>query len=348
MTPHIPRYRDILMSCPPMGVKLSGHIGLRKGRTIGGIVDVSTGLTIPGTGKDVVTGEIPLFNNIITDLGMNKLAGDIMSGVTPHCHAGTGTATEAATDTALGTFLASTNTVQSSSSGAQGTAPYYAYYERTFRFGEGVAEGNVSEIGFSSQSGTGELFSRARVKDGGGSPTTISVGADEWLDVTYEFRLYPDHILSGGGADDGSGTVTYSGDDYSYVIRPSYVTNSTYWSAANTQANFRAISSAWAGFFGSASSLGAATAEPTSPSGSAASTEHSSVSVGSYSTDSFTRDIILTIGLDDGNASGGVGAIRFHTGMGTYQMSFSPVVPKTNTKVWSFEQTLTWARATIP
>lgn len=342
------KYRDIHTEARPLSVGIHCRVWVRKGKTLGGIVDVSTGQVMPGTGQDVVLQEVGPFHNLITNNGLNKLADNNMANVTTYCHCGTGTVAEANGDTALGTFVAATNTVQSTSSTVQGSAPYYASYTRTFRFAEGVAEGNISEVGFSDQVTTGDLFSRALVKDGGGSPTTISVLSGEWLDVTYEFRLYPDHILSGGGADDGTGTISISAVSYDYVIRPSFVTNSSHWVASVTNGLFRTVSSAWANFFGSASTLGAATSEPSSPSGSAATSEHSSISAATYSTDTYARDVSLTIGLEDGNASGGVGAIRFHTGMGSYQMSFDPVVPKDSTKVWTFVQNLAWARATIP
>ena len=45
---------------------------------------------------------------------------------------------------------------------------------------------------------------------------------------------------------------------------------------------------------------------------------------------------------------GGVGAMVFNTGLGSYQIAFDPVIPKDATKVWTFVSNLAWARATIP
>lgn len=346
--PAILKYRDVLVETRAPRVMIGGLVKLRKGKTIGGVVDVSTGRVIRGTGMEVVTGESGWSHNIVTNNGLNKLADNLMSAVTTYCHCGTGTTSEVATDTALETFVAATNSIESTDSAVEASAPYFASYTRTFRFAEGVAEGNISEVGFSDQATTGDLFSRARVKDGGGTPTTISVAADEWLDVTYEFRLYPDHILSGGGADDGSGTISISATSTSYTIRPSFITNSLFWVASTTRAQFKSVSSIWAKFFDSASTLGAATSEPTNNSGADADATHSAISAATYSTDTYNRDISLQVGLSDGNASGGVGAIRFNTGMGTYQMDFDPVVAKDATKVWTFVVNLAWTRATIP
>lgn len=345
------KYRDVNLDLRG-GVRMEGWISLRKGKTIGGIVDLSTGMPLPGTGVEVVTGEIGPFHNIITNLGLNKIADTIFTTCTAYCHCGTGTATEAATDTALGTFLASTNTYQSSANSAQSTAPYYGKFVRTYRFGAGVAEGNVSEIGFSSQSGTGELFSRARVKDGGGSETTITVQSDEWLDVTYEFRLYPDHILANGSADDGTGSVSYSAVSYDYTIRPARITNVTYWAGSSCRAQFGSPAGSTVAHgvaYGTGATLGAATAEPTAGSSdNIQNTDGSSTSASSYSNGTYARNITLSIGLGDGNTSGGIKALMFYTQMGAYQISFNPIVPKDNTKVWNFITNLAWSRATIP
>lgn len=342
MSPHILRHREIVTAVR-FGVGLAGLIKLTKGINDGHI-DANSGLWLPG--REIVTFDGPQFPNIITNLGLDNIADNPFSGLTNWCHCGTGTATEAAGDTALQTFLASTNSIQSSSSTAQGSAPYYGRRVKTFRFGEGAAEGNVAELGFSSQSGTGQLFSRARVKDGGGSPTTITVQSDEWLDVTYEFRLYPDHILSGGGADDGTGTIDISGDSYDYVIRPCRITDELYWRAQVAEGRNRLIVVQYAGAYAT-QTLGAATGNPGGTVYSLASPDTSS-SQDTYSNGTYNRDVQLIVGIDDGNVPGGVGSIEFWTGLGSYQMSFDPVVPKDATKVWTLTQNLAWTRATIP
>jgi len=273
--------------------------------------------------------------------------------VADHVHVGTGTTSESASDTALVTFVAGTANVISSSSTAQASAPYYASWTRTFRFNPGFAGSpgnvNISEVGISSQITTGDLFSRARVKDGASplADTTITVLGDEWLDVAYELRLYPDHILPGGSPDDGSGTITISGagspEVFSYAVRPSNVNSTTYYSAGNIRGRLATFAGVYATAFEATSVLGAVTSAPSGSSDNIPGT----ASYATYSAGTFSRDVTLTIGLTDANLTGGVGALLFGTGLGAYQMSFSPAVPKDATKVWTWVCNLAWTRASL-
>jgi hypothetical protein len=324
--------------------RMGGRYKLTKGKTIGGIVDVRTGMPLPGTGIDVVTGETGWFDNIFTDNGLNKIAASFYSDVSGYCHCGTGTAAENAADTSLGTFVASTNDITASSETAQGSAPYYGKSTKTWRFAQGDAEGVIAEVGISDQATTGDLVSRARVKDGGGTPTTIEVLSDEWLDVTYEFRLYPDHVSA-----DGTGTVEYSGDSYDYDIRAANVTNYLYLRALQCRAQGSQIVLQLGTAYGSDGALGAVTSTPTGTSSDPIATSSGSAwSAASYSNGTFTRDISLTIDPTDGNPTGGVKALMFFTGLGAYQIVFDPVVPKDASKQWVFVTNLAWTRATIP
>lgn len=346
MTIAIAKYRDIETQIALPQIKIHCKIGLRKGKNLGHI-DANTGLWIPG--REVVTGEVAPFDNIITNLGLNNIADNLFSDLAAYVHCGTGTTAEVAGDTALETFVAATNTFQESANEtAQGSAPYYGKVTYTKRFAQGAAEGNISEIGFSNQATTGNLFSRALVKDGGGSPTTISVLSDEWLDVSYEFRLYPDHILSGGGADDGAGSVDYDATTYNYTIRPANVTNYLHYKAYSTRGQLKSLSSAYGVAYGSDGALGAATSTPTGTSTDAILTSGASISAATYSNGTYNRDVSLVVGLNEGNVTGGIKALMFYSGMGSYQIAFNNPVPKDNTKVWTFVTNLAWARATIP
>jgi hypothetical protein len=65
----------------------------------------------------------------------------------------------------------------------------------TWRFGEGIAAGNIAEVGLGW--GNATLWNRARIKDAQGKPTVITVFADEYLDVVSEIRVYPAQSLEG-------------------------------------------------------------------------------------------------------------------------------------------------------
>tara|TARA_R110000850_G_scaffold275207_1_gene414176 strand:+ start:40949 stop:41809 length:861 start_codon:yes stop_codon:yes gene_type:complete len=66
----------------------------------------------------------------------------------------------------------------------------YQWTRFVYQFGQGVAQGNLSEIGSGWGAGATQLFSRALIVDGSGNPTTITVLADEYLTVTYELRRW--------------------------------------------------------------------------------------------------------------------------------------------------------------
>lgn len=349
----IPKYQDIVMELPPRSAGIAGRYKLRKGKTIGGVLDLSTGRPTPGTGVDVVTGETGWFNNIITNNGKNDFAATAYTGISAYCHCGTGSSAEAATDTALGTFVASTNTVQDSSEAIESSAPYFASLTKTFRFGEGVAEGNIAEVGISTQATTGDLFSRSLVKDGGGSPTTITVLSDEWLDVTYEFRMYPDGVTAGGAAEDNTGTVSVSGTNYDYILRSCNVNNLTFTPASLARGWYGTNGSSYGFAYGSDGALGAVTSTPSGTSQDNIGSANSSVAAATYSSDTYNRDITWTVGLNDGNVTGGIRCFYFITGMGTFQCrigatSGDATLDKDATKVWTWVCNLAWANATIP
>lgn len=286
------------------------------------------------------------FDNLITDQGLNYMGAT--GGWLSSCQVGTGTAAPAVTDTALAAYLAGTNTfVGSSSVGAAGSAPYYAYVRITYRFGTGVAAGNLSEVGIGLTTTTGNLYSRALILDGGGSPTTITVLADEVLDVTYEHRTYPPTA-------DVVGNITISGVNYSYVLRASSVTNPNTIAGAEDgwgQPGNETI----AGFHGSGAEITAAGYQfaysggigtvVQSPSG--LSDAATSVSSTAYSNNSLVREGKLSWGLSDGNL-GGVKSVRYSFKWCTYQIEFTPAIPKDGTKILELTFQHAWTRAVIP
>lgn len=321
----VPRYQDTEIPLPPIGVRMEGWISLKKGK------------------GSIITGEIPAFKNIITNNGLDGVADNNVGNRTAYCHVGTGTSAEAATDTALGTFVGAEGVATSTSTSAEASSPYYMKYVRTWRFDPGEATGNISEVGFSSQATTGGLFSRALVKDGGGSPTTITVLSDEWLDVTYEFRLYPGHTSA-----DATGSISFSGSSKNYTLRAAQVTDVTKYGAAATQAVLANNGGGYGYAYGSDGALGAVTSTPTGTSQDFLGTGGCSISAATYSNGTYNRNVTLTIGLSEGNTTGGIKALLFYTKFATYQISFDTVVAKDNTKVMTFVTNLAWARATIP
>lgn len=275
------------------------------------------------------TAESP---NIITNIGLDQLA---VGATINTCYVGTGTGVPAATDTTLFNYLTNTSTITASGTGTASGAPlYYTEAYVTFRFPTGVAAGNLTEVGVGwSTLPTGAIFSHALIVDGGGTPTSITVLADEVLDVTYIWRFYPNVT------DVNTPSVTIGGVGYSCVTRPALV-NSWSPSAVRAQAIFASGGSAIA----YSGALGLITSNPAGSSSNATST-----SVGSYTAGSFTRRAIFTWNLGAGNV-GGIQSVQSYWGASAacrFQTSFSPNIPKDNTKVLSLTFDVTWGRYTI-
>lgn len=129
--------------------------------------------------------------NLVLDSGI-AIATANATGITSdslltNCVVGTGATPPAVTDTALVSQLGvSPNGVRQSGTYSynSGTDEISAVTVMRYAFTLGSIVGNISEIGIRPSSQT-NLFSRALIVDGGGSPTTITVTASDQLIVNY-------------------------------------------------------------------------------------------------------------------------------------------------------------------
>lgn len=288
----------------------------------------ANGIEVPGTRRVVADW----FDNLITNNGLNLLGagGNYDTLVLAACRVGTGSTPAAFTDTGLVSHLAATTTQQSNTTGAQGTAPYFGWRRKTFRFALGAVVGNIAEVGIFTALTGGSMFSRALI-EAAGVPTTITILADEQLDVVYELRNYAQV------GDTTWGPATISGVDYSGTVRAALVTepgnNGGAWAPGNSNANVgltQNVSTSTVGaFLRATQTLGPVTGEP-------AGTRYESTSTGrsaaSYVADSLYRDHTFVWDLNEGNAPGGVGSLRLTTNFGAYQLSITPLIPKDATK----------------
>ena len=127
----------------------------------------------------------PWFDNIILDSGLNRwgTAASIAGAAI-----GTGTATPASTDTGLQSESHYTTTGGTGGgSTALGSSPYNNTVTYVYRTTLGSLNGNYTEVGVGWA--TGQMFSRALILDGGGSPTTISVTSAQQLDIVYQLSI---------------------------------------------------------------------------------------------------------------------------------------------------------------
>lgn len=161
--------------------------------------------------KDGVTFESDWFDNEVLDSGLDRMA---VGTWIDRCCVGTGNSPPLPTQTSLDSFKASTTTrYGEDNAGVQVTTePYYMWARRTWRFAEGVATGNLTEVGL-GWSNT-NLWNRSLMKDSNSNPTTITVLSDEYLDIISEVRLYPQRELEGSFELVDKNNVLISQHDY--------------------------------------------------------------------------------------------------------------------------------------
>jgi hypothetical protein len=274
------------------------------------------------------------FKNLITDGGIDRFLGLVGGVLGPYSsfyvQIGTGTATPANADGSLQNRSASTNTWTNGVNNAYTVGPPdYVTMTNTARFALGALNGNYTEVGIGWAS-AGSLWSRALILDAGGNPTSIQVLSDEQLDVTYIVRFYPQQT-------DSTGTVTLSGSNYDFVIRPAFVNQM--FSSGYGWSIITALSSGLQGAGGVQMNaydgvIGARTAGP-----SGTSTNCSpSVAWQTYVAGSFVREARWTVDLSFGNVAGGIKSVMFGFWSGSlysswsYQAEFTPKIPKDGTK----------------
>lgn len=293
-------------------------------------------IEIPGTRRLAADW----FDNIITDGGLERMATE--SNWIGYCQVGTGNTAPAAGNSTLDSYLANTNYVVSYSNSAQATPPYYASKTATYRFAEGVAAGNLSEIAV-GWAASGSLYSRALILDGAGSPTTITVLSDEYLDATYQLRIYPPTV-------DVTGTVDFAGVTYDYIGRAADVDAAGSWGVGSSLiTSFRHAGSIGAsGKYVYDGDIGSITAS--GPSGNSAYTSNYNASA--YVALSYEREANLVYGLSEGNITAGIRSLLCDLGWGGWQFQFNSQVdgsriPKDNTKILSISFKHSWARGSI-
>jgi hypothetical protein len=293
------------------------------------------------------------FPNLITNLGLNWPGA---SATYSSISVGTGNTTPDVTDTNLVARVATTSTDTGASGytasvGTPGDPDWYTAYTLSLRFAQGAAEGNLAEIGVTTAGTPWNCYSRALILDSDGNPTTITVLEDEFLDATYEHRWYAGSVLT-----DVEDTISISGNDHDIVLRRCEVDGGLNcwrpnwgWNAGVITGSGMITCHAYNG------AIGATTASPAGTSDQCSTQSNS----GSYTTDTHYRDFSAQFGLDRGNLSGGISAMRVRCGSGRiapgsggsdsacYQFSLDPVINKTSSQLLTMNFRQTWARRTL-
>ena len=287
--------------------------------------------TLTVTGPDGQVRRKMSFKNLILNSGLNQMG---LGSIVSNAQVGSGSTAPVNTDTALQSFVALTTDQRDPEHGYSSSSPYFGWTRITYRFAEGTAAGNLSEVGVGWDYSPGNLFSRALILDSLGSPTTITVLSDEVLDVTYELRLYPPTA-------DTTFTIDISGTSHVCVMRPSLVSSASWepryiFGSGGTQSYEL---SCWT------DNIGTQFEQPSGTSGG-----YTSGTYDDYANNSLKRRFVVVWDLDNGNFPEFIKSMSLHQlypTMGTWQVSFTPRIEKDNTKMLTLPFEISWARHVI-
>lgn len=289
-------------------------------------------ITHKGDGTPVRESE--WFDNIVLDTGLARMG--VGSWIT-RCCVGMGNSTPVATQTALDSFHASTTTYVSGSEVSVAnttTPPYYFGAKITWRFAQGVASGNISEVGLGW--GDTTLWNRALIRDVGGNPTTITVLADEYLDVVAEVRIYPP---AGSGSFDLKDKNNNVISSHTYNYKPFIVGGG--WYAAkvqfgNTSNSSNDMLNMYSGAIGASVTVSPSNfvlSKKAAQSGienGCQATLDLSLSEANYAHRSFLINI--------------TGMMSLESRLNGIQLEVSPTITKTSTQIMAYTFELTWGR----
>lgn len=164
---------------------LGGHFTIHKGK-------------LDTNGEPVTREYVTGFNNMITDAGLYRIGNN--ADWMDFMHLGTGMTPPTPQQNSLvnTTYIGSNvapmlagedtrfgvNTVDSENT--------FCWITRVFRVSPRGVSQTYSELGVGWRGSNDEhhLFSRTLIKDSLGNPSTVSILGDEYLDVTYEVRMY--------------------------------------------------------------------------------------------------------------------------------------------------------------
>ncbi|WP_444903826.1 hypothetical protein ACJJIU_00265 [Microbulbifer sp. CnH-101-E] len=297
----------------------------------------ASGAEIPGSRRVAA----PWFSNLILNQGLDKWAGG--QDIKRVCHVGAGSSTPAVTDTGLNSPLAYTEDRSSLTNGLDNSGAPFVWGRSVFAFGEGEAAGNLAEIGVGWGTNHTDLFSRTLITDAQGNPTSLTVLPDEYLDVTYELRIYIP-------TEDAVGTVALGGIVYDWRARPS-------------NADFNSTSHPTAPGWGLASPRYLSSASPLAydgnigdmysrPSGNSDSTSSNNVEVAPYVDGSFEAVWTVTYTPDKANFATGIRSVEPRLGFAGWQIEFSAqgsgdAIPKTSDKALVLTLTQSFHRVAV-
>lgn len=279
------------------------------------------------------TKETGWFNNLVLDSGLDRLSVGSALGLVA---VGTGNSTPVVTQTGLDNVLTTTSTAQGSDVPLSNTTvePYYFGARRTFRFGEGAAAGNLTEVGVGWTSTN--MFNRTLIKDSQGNPTTLTILSDEFLDVIVEIRHYPQRSFTGG-----FNLLNKLGDVIStHTVNGVCMISNGSWYLGKVEVGSSG------NFIDIYSGLANLSSVTSSPSGTIATINTQTTT---YPTTRSLRSE-YTLGLNQANFNITSFLIPYRAlcnlNTSIYKFEINPPIPKNNTQIMTITFTLTWDRYT--
>lgn len=297
-----------------------------------------------------VVSDTGFFDNLITDVGLHRIGSVNASSLTSIANfnnlcgrfvVGAGNADPRPEDTALQSPIAYAN--EGSANVSESSSYDRGYYELvvSYQFGQGEAVGNISEIGLQHTSLTGPLFSRSRVKDEAGDPTTITVRPDDFLTCFYTLRI---KIPKEDAVFNINVTVN---DD----VIPTKVTARPLNADSSNPLDGWGLATVRAGSYGPSRWFDGGLSLPTArdPLGSSVSREnHAGLSIVPYDpvNNPFKRWVKQDVGLDDHNGDN-LRTVSVRCLMGRWQLEFDPPLKKDNTQKMEMTFGYSWSRADV-
>lgn len=278
------------------------------------------------------------FDNTILDVGLDTIGGGANGTENPfnYWHVGSSAAAVAEAQTGLQAWIASSTSNIGSDVAAYGGSPDYEYSQtRVHRFGAGVINNTVREVGAGSDSGNNSNFyARTLVVP------EVPVNVDQVLDVAYRHTVWP---LTGDVIQVAA--LTMDGEVYDTLLRGANIDKTTYNLAFGAMAFSNAGGSNVNRIY--EGDIGINTATPTGT---------TTTNIGTRSNINYTflnhyRDMKITAGLDNANLGAGIRSLmtEFSSG-GLMQVQFDSQttpgtgIPKDNTKTMDITLRQSWGR----
>lgn len=327
----------------------SSQINFNMGKLSGRFMDIEafkcdeSGREIPGSRRKVCDD----FDNLITNGGLDWWSGAYygMSYDTPlnRLSVGSGSSAPQFTDENLQSPVAIVDRQGDIQDGytVDGNTRF-AWTRRTYTFGQGVAAGNLSEMGTWCSIGLGGsspteriLFSRALITDANGNPTTITILPDEFLTVTYELRVYRPNLAT------QTNIVNIGGTPREISVSPVWLNNPT---VGNQRMYVTGVTYDFqiSGHLNAAASI---TQLPT-PENLAGAVSVPASSWSSYAAGTYERTATFNFGIGNSGQAWSieVPVILVRSQLGYFQMTIDPPLNKNQDQSMTLSIKLTWGR----